>query len=652
MFRALVQQKMPAFPLTLLIFLLTALTALAGDLHQQRDNEARFARIIADQAVAPDFSDTYFGSSECVNGDANGFACDKVDLLAQLPLSAIGGGGNGADAWGWTDPQDGTEYGIVARANGTAFLDLSDPTDPIYLGNLPTNAGSNVWRDVKVHNNYAFIVADNVGAHGMQVFDLTTLRNVPNPPMTFTANAIYNGNSFGSAHNIAINEESGFGYIVGGDCSGGLHIVNLNNPLNPGFASCYTDGGYVHDAQCVTYVGPDPDYQGAEVCFNASGFSGRVEIVDVSNKSNPTRITQLPYSGSGYSHQGWLSEDHTTYFHGDEFDESNFGHGTRTRIFDVTDLDNPILIDTFDNTTTAIDHNMYVKDGLMYQANYRAGMRILDVSNPNNVHEVAYFDTYNGDGPAFNSAWTAYPYFESGIVLISDYEKGMFVVKPRLAGIDTDSDVSLANGLPGETVVHDIDIINTGFVEDTYSLTLSETVWDTQLSTNSVTVPANDRMTINVMVTIPESISLKAILPANDSFTLTITSDNDNTVTTTVNGTTTSAAEPGITLANNSLTQGGITGEIITYEIQVTNTGNFTDTYGIEVSNSNWLVSAPTEVTVGIGETVAVVATVTIGDGTNDTASLTFTSAFDEQTQATVTLNSYTRLLYFPLLQN
>ena len=116
----------------------------------------------------------------CVNGSAGGFPCDAVDLLEHMP-NAIIGGGNGNDIWGWTDPQTGKEYALMGRTSGTSFVDLSDPGIPIYLGNLPTHTSNSSWRDIKVYANHAFIVSEANG-HGMQIFDLTQLRNVTTPP--------------------------------------------------------------------------------------------------------------------------------------------------------------------------------------------------------------------------------------------------------------------------------------------------------------------------------------------------------------------------------------------------------------------------------------------------------------------------------------
>jgi choice-of-anchor B domain-containing protein len=108
---------------------------------------------------------------------------------------------------------------------------------------------------------------------------------VGSPPVTFANTAHYD--DFGSAHNIAINEDSGFAYAIGtGTCSGGLHMVQ--NPASPTNAGCYSGDGYTHDTQCVIYNGPDADYQGAEVCFSSN--EDTLTIVDVSNKAAPDLI--------------------------------------------------------------------------------------------------------------------------------------------------------------------------------------------------------------------------------------------------------------------------------------------------------------------------------------------------------------------------
>lgn len=368
---------------------------------------------------------------ECVGGVAGGFPCNRVDLLELMPMASIGGG-NGNDIWGWTDPLDGKEYALMGRTNGTAFIDISDPEEAIYLGNLATHTGNSTWRDIKVHSNHAFIVSE-AGGHGMQIFDLTQLRSVPSPPATFSNTAHYSG--FGNAHNIVINEDSGFAYAVGTDtCSGGLHMVDISTPTSPVSAGCFSDDGYTHDAQCVNYVGPDTDYAGAEVCFNSN--TDTLTIVDVTNKSTPVQISRTGYSGVGYTHQGWVTDDHQYFILDDEVDEINTGDNTRTLVWDLADLDNPTVIGSWDSGSPATDHNLYVHNGLVWEANYRAGLRILtldDVAN-GNLSEVAFFDTFPSSNAVGTSdgAWSVYPYFDSGVAIISTQREGMFIVEPIL----------------------------------------------------------------------------------------------------------------------------------------------------------------------------------------------------------------------------
>ena len=370
--------------------------------------------------------------SPCVNGSANyngtNYPCSNVDLLSTLGVNQVGNGDMN-DIWGWTDPLDGKEYVILGRTNGTAFIDISDPLNPVYLANVNTETSSSLWRDIKVYNNHAFIVSE-AGGHGMQVFDLTRLRNITNPPVTLLRDAWYSG--FGNAHNIVINEESGRAYGVGTNtASGGLHIMDISNPLNPTLLGFFSEDGYTHDAQVVNYIGPDGPYSGKEIAFACN--ENTVTIVDVTDPSDATMIAAEGYSTSAYTHQGWLTEDHRYFVVGDELDEQSSGINPRTYFFNVEDLNNPFLEYTHVGSNAAIDHNLYLKDGIAYQSNYRAGLRLLDVNNPTNPEEVGFIDIYpSSNSAAFNGTWSNYPYFASGVVAVSHIEEGLFLVQPNL----------------------------------------------------------------------------------------------------------------------------------------------------------------------------------------------------------------------------
>ncbi len=355
----------------------------------------------------------------CENGMAAGFPCQGFDLQDRVTLEELETT-RANDSWGWTDPLNGKEYALVGLRNGTAFIDISNPTDVIYLGKLPTHTTDSSWRDIKVYENYAFVVSE-AQDHGMQVFDLTRLRDVPSPPITFTEDAHYDG--FGNAHNIVINEDMGFAYGVGTSTfEGGPHFVNIQDPLNPVAAGGYSDNNYSHDAQVVTYNGPDLDYAGREILIGSN--ETLIAIVDITDKDNPVEISTITYPSIGYTHQGWFTEDQRYFLLGDEFDEIGFGFNTRTVIFDFEDLDNPLLHFEYEGTNTSTDHNGYVVGNLYYLASYRAGMRLIDISNigNQNITEIGYFDTFPEDddvGASSSSLWNVYPFFESGNIVLS-----------------------------------------------------------------------------------------------------------------------------------------------------------------------------------------------------------------------------------------
>jgi len=414
----------------------------------------------------------------CVNGQAAGFACNGVTLLAFLPLAAIDGDFaqdntstvEANDIWGWVDPQTDQRYALVGLSDGVAVVEVTDPVQPHLVAFLPepkhehvpktqpiriAHEGVSLWRDIKTYGSYALVVSGNNPGHGLQVFDLRKLRTLTQTPAVLAPVAHYHG--FGTAHNVVVNEETGFAYAVGvrehpealRHCDYGYHAVDISDPLHPRFAGCFKSSlggivgdGYTHDAQCVVYRGPDPDYRGREICIGADETG--VGILDVTDKANVHEIAAIRYPNVGYAHQGWLDEAQRYFYLGDELDEvqawRDYQKGlrldpprTRTLIFDLTDLDAPRLAAEYLAATSAIDHNLFVRGDLLFQANYTAGLRVLDISDREHPVEVAFFDTYPwGDPVQFAGAWGVYPYLPGGVVLVSSIGEGLFVLHPSI----------------------------------------------------------------------------------------------------------------------------------------------------------------------------------------------------------------------------
>jgi len=391
------------------------------------------------------------GEVDCSGGEASAFPCEDVNMLSFLPVADIGGGRGVQtnDVWGWTDPETGHEYALVGMTDGTSFVDVTDAMNPVFVGKLDRTEGiaGSTWRDIKVYQNHAYIVSEATG-HGVQVFDLTGLRDVaPSAmPATFEETAHYDGIS--AAHNIVINEASGYAYSVGSNgggetCGGGLHMIDIRNPEQPTFAGCFADSntgnagtGYSHDAQCVMYSGPDADYRGREICIGSNETA--ISIADVTDKDNPIAVSTATYPTVGYAHQGWLTEDQRYFYLDDEGDESNPEFGltaTRTLIWDVSDLEDPILVKEHMGETFTIDHNLYIKGNLMYQSNYVSGLRILDISDPENPVEVGYFDTVpDNESVVFDGSWSNYPFFDSGTIVVTSGNEGVFFLQKHEGG--------------------------------------------------------------------------------------------------------------------------------------------------------------------------------------------------------------------------
>ena len=385
----------------------------------QGDNEFNYYYFFYDIVVEP--------QGPTVN--SGGYPCFNVELLDVESLANLGGGDNGNDCWGWSDPETGREIAIFGRSNGTAFIDVTNPTDMKYFANLPTATNSSLWRDIKVNGDHAYIVSE-AGGHGMQVIDLMALLELPLDEVTLlTPDAYYAG--FGNAHNIMINEDTDFAYAIGTNTfNGGMHIMDISSPLDPILVGAY-DGAYSHDIHPVVYNGPDQDYAGREVVFCFNGSAG-IAIVDVEDKEDTQLIAQLSYAQSGYTHQGWVSEDQRLCFFNDELDEMNFGNNTRTYIMDIADLDAPSIIGFFDAPSEAIDHNLYVIGDKIYQSNYLSGLRILDNSAAasGTMELVGYFDTNpESDAPSFDGTWSNYPYFSSGNIGVSTMSH-FFMLQP------------------------------------------------------------------------------------------------------------------------------------------------------------------------------------------------------------------------------
>lgn len=391
----------------------------------------------------------------CEDGLAGQYPCEGLDLMSVRSFEEMGGTppGNGNDCWGWS--KDGREFVLFGRSDGTSIVEITDPVNPVMIADIPTASVPSLWRDIKVIGDVAYIVSE-AGEHGLQIVDLSQVPTME-PMSELEVTAHYT--EFGSAHNVVANPETQFIYGVGTNTfGGGLHIVDVSEPAYPDLVGAW-DEQYIHDAQVVVYSGPDLDYFGREVAFVFSGFSG-CHIVSVEDKSDCYAISSIVNPEFVYPHQGWLTEDHRFVLMNDEMDESaGIAESTRTWVLDVQDLDNPQVVGFHEGSLSVTDHNLYTHNGKVYEANYYAGIQVLDIIDAAGLQfqQTAYFDTnpFSDQTGTSGGAWSVYPYFESGNIAIST-QSHLFVVAPpggiSTSGVELDAP-SMEVGQEGDMIL-------------------------------------------------------------------------------------------------------------------------------------------------------------------------------------------------------
>lgn len=450
-----------------------------------------------------------YGRSNCENGKAGGiYPCKNVDMLSFIPISSLPTGGLGVEMsgnWGWTDSASKREFVLAGMSTGTAFVEITNPEKPIIVGFLPipSTAKPNAWRELKVYKDYAFIVGDAASDHGVQIFSLKKLVTTsPSVSNVFKEDAHYSGVT--TVHDVVINEDSGYMYLVGSAskspvvCGRGLHVVDIRDPLNPKYVSCFAEvrtgrskNGYIHDAQCVRYRGPDVRYQAKEICFSAN--ETHLNIVDVTDKQNIQTLSIATHPNASYIHQGWLTPDQRYFFVNDELDEQGgLASKTRTLIYDVSSLTYPLFTREYLGPNSAIDHNLYIRGNYMFQGNYTAGMRIVDIKDPLNPVEVGFFDTYPAnDSPVFEAVWNNYPFFASGSIALNSIGEGIFIVK-AIAGVIRESELMVAN---------EADVLPEGYaVEQNFPNPFSDK------TTLRFTLPKTEQVTITLYDTLGRTV--------------------------------------------------------------------------------------------------------------------------------------------------
>lgn len=382
----------------------------------------------------------------CVNGMAGSYPCKGIDLMSRIPLSSFSTNPSSASSiWGYTDLDDNREYAVIGLNNGTGVVDITDPANPRIVGTIAGVSSS--WREVKTYqvknqttgkwDGYAYITTEGSNG-GIQIIDLTKLPNSVSLANTWRGVSTSHTATIGNVDlYTSVANDPNFPPIlyINGSNKGGIRFVSLADPINLQEVGAWTTE-YVHDSTPLVIRDSRASQCGAghnpcEVVFLFNGGRG-FKIIDVTNKSAPVTLGSMTYPSLGYTHQGWYSKDTNYVFIDDELDESNTGNNTRIFTANISNLRSPTLASTYTGPTKATEHNFYTKGDKLYTAHYRRGLVIFDVSNPTQIKDLGYLDTYpSSDSVQMSGQWGTFPYFRSGLIISSDIQSGLIVAREQ-----------------------------------------------------------------------------------------------------------------------------------------------------------------------------------------------------------------------------
>lgn len=298
------------------------------------------------------------------------------------------------DCWGYTAP-DGREYALLGVQNGTSIVDITNTPAVTEIGFIP--GALSLWKDIKTYRHYAYVVNESGG--GMQIIDLSGL------PDSVRLAATYTG--FTTSHNISIDTANAMLYAEG-NSSQPVRAISLANPLSP--------------VQVSFFGIPSHDIYGYNnIAYVSEGGNGSIGIYNLANPASPVLLKRFTIPQFGYVHNAWASGDGRYLM---TTEETN---GRSVKLWDISNLDSIRMTSQY-LASPFLAHNTHIKGSYAYISYYTDGLRIVDLSNPANIVEAGYYDTYPGTGGGFNGAWGAFPFFASGKVLISDIETGLYVV--------------------------------------------------------------------------------------------------------------------------------------------------------------------------------------------------------------------------------
>ncbi|MCI5084050.1 MAG: choice-of-anchor B family protein [Saprospiraceae bacterium] len=306
-------------------------------------------------------------------------------------------------SWAYTDTL-GREYGLVGAKSGTAIYWLDNPEgadqELAFIPGPSTN-----WREITVVHQHAYVVTDvQDDGHHLQVIDLSNLPDTANLLTTFDS-------TFTKGHIIQkdIFDESPYIYVNGTTSTEGVHILDISDPTTPVEVGLYAPGYYIHDCHVR-----------GDLLFASAFFEPGTDVVDISDKSNPTFLYRIP-DPNGFTHSSSMTLD------GKYLMVANENDGLEAIIWNIEDPNNLEQVARYTANPESLVHNPYIKGDFAFISHNTEGLRVVDLVDPEVPVEVAFYDTYPGPSGGFNGLWSACPYLPSGKIVGGDRTRGLLV---------------------------------------------------------------------------------------------------------------------------------------------------------------------------------------------------------------------------------
>jgi choice-of-anchor B domain-containing protein len=304
-------------------------------------------------------------------------------------------------SWAYIDSQ-GNEYALLGARTGTAAYSIDDAmmTELGFISGPISN-----WREITVIGDKAYVTTEGSSdSTGMQVVDLQylpdSLQLLTTYDLTFTKGHILQKD---------IYSDDPYVYVNGTQETDGIHILDVSDPSNPVEVGLYAPGYYIHDC-----------FVKGNLLFAAAFYEARMDILDISDKTNPLLIGQIDHF-DGNTHSSWVTEDDHYLMVSSELD------GKPARIYNIEDLNNITEVSSYTANPLSLVHNPYIRGSFAFISHNTEGIRVVDLYDPEVPVEVGYYDTWDGASGGFHGLWSACPFFPSGKIIGGNREDGLYV---------------------------------------------------------------------------------------------------------------------------------------------------------------------------------------------------------------------------------